>query len=175
MSVVYRPASKLSEMEQILGLQKQNLPGALTAEQREKEGFVTLRYTVDRLVKMHKRCPQIIAMEDGLLVGYALCLHPGLKDLMPDLSPLFRLLESLSYPEDGYRIMGQICIREGYRGQGHFPGLYNHLKECTAPLPIITEISLLNKRSLQAHYRIGFSKLARRTGAGQPWEVVIWE
>ena len=175
MSVEYRPAANRRELEQILELQKQNLPGVLTPAQREKEGFVTLRYSIDTLLQMNEHCPQIIASENGLLIGYALCMHPALQNLMPELSPLFELLEDMSYKKDGFRIMGQVCIREGYRGQGHFAGLYEHLKDCTAPLPIITEISLLNKRSLKAHYQIGFRKLSRRASEVQPWEVVIWE
>ena len=175
MPVEYRPAETLAELEQILQLQAQNLPDALTPEQRARQGFVTLRYTAEQLMAMKDHCPQVIAMEEDLLIGYALCLHPGLQQLMPELSPLFSLVEG-KYPlKEGYRVMGQICIREGHRGLGHFPGLYHCLKQRVAPMPLITEISLLNTRSLKAHSRIGFRKLGRRMEGGQPWEVVIWE
>jgi hypothetical protein len=173
--VHYRPAESLFELNQVLELQKLNLPEALSAEQQEKEGFVTLRYTLDQLSLMNQHCPQIIALEKDLVIGYALCLHPGLKKLVPQLRPLFQLLADERYQRTDYRIMGQICIRKGYRGKGHFSGIYHYLIDRVRPLPLITEISLRNNRSLHAHYKLGFRKLVTRQDADNPWDVVIWE
>lgn len=171
----YRPAETLSELRQVLELQKNNLPQALSDEELEREGFVTLRYTLDQLRQMMSYCPQIIALDKDLVTGYALCLHPQLKNLVPQLEPLFRVLTELGFPASEYRVMGQVCIRKGYRGKGHFPGLYHHLMDHIKPLPLITEISVRNRRSLRAHYNLGFRKLASRQEGGIPWEVVIWE
>ena len=171
----YRPAKTLSELRQVLELQKNNLPGALTSVELEKEGFVTLRYTLEQLGQMKLYCPQVIALKEDFVIGYALCLHPELKNLVPQLGPLFQLLTIRGFPYTDYRIMGQICIRKGYRGKGHFSALYHNLRDRIKPLPLITEISLKNTRSLHAHYKLGFRQLASRHEAGNPWQVVIWE
>lgn len=171
----YRPAETLSELRQVLDLQKNNLPEALTPQEREREGFVTLRYTLEQLGQMKLYCPQFIARDKDLIIGYALCLHPELKKLVPQLGPLFEVLAAEGFTTADYRIMGQICIRKEYRGQGHFAALYHRLMDSVKPLPLLTEISLNNKRSLHAHYKLGFRKLASRQQAGNPWEVVIWE
>ena len=163
------------EFRQILELQKENLPGALTPEQRKREGFVTLRYSLEQLLQMQRLCPQVIALENDFLIGYALCLHPDLKDLVPALQPLFQILEDRAFPPAEYRIMGQICIRKGYRGKGHFSRLYYGLRDQTKPLPLITEISQKNTRSLHAHHKLGFQRLAVRQEGGDPWEVVVWK
>ena len=171
----YRPAKTLSELRQVLELQKNNLPEALTPVELEEEGFVTLRYTLEQLGQMKSYCPQIIAVENDLVIGYALCLHPELKNLVPKLGPLFQVLTIEGFSNADYRIMGQVCIRKGYRGKGHFSVLYQNLRDRIKPLPLITEISLKNTRSLNAHYKLGFRKLASRQEAGNPWQVVIWE
>ena len=171
----YRPAETLSELRQVLELQKSNLPQALSPEERIKEGFVTLRYTLEQLAEMKSYCPQIIALDKDLVIGYALCLHPELKKLVPQLEGLFQALTDVGFPRADYRVMGQICIRKGYRGKGHFSALYSRLMDSIKPLPLITEISIKNERSLHAHYKLGFRKLVSRQEAGNPWEVVIWE
>ena len=171
----YRPAQTHSELNQVLELQKNNLPEALSPEEIENEGFVTLRYTLEQLSQMQQYCPQIIALDKDLVIGYALCLHPELRKLVPQLGPLFQVLAEQGYIAADYRIMGQICIRKGYRGKGHFSALYNRLMDCVRPVPVITEISLKNKRSLLAHHNLGFRKLALRHEAGHPWEIVIRE
>ncbi len=171
----YRPAKTLSDLRQVLELQKNNLREALTPEERIKEGFVTLRYTLEQLAEMKSYCPQFIALEKDLVIGYALCLHPELKKLVPQLEGLFQALTDVGFPTTDYRVMGQICIRKGYKGKGHFSALYTRLMDSVKPLPLITEISIKNERSLHAHYKLGFRKMVSRLEAGNTWEVVIWE
>ena len=51
-------------------LQKNNLPEALTPQECEREGFVTLRYTLEQLGQMKLYCPQFIARDKDLIIGY---------------------------------------------------------------------------------------------------------
>ena len=175
LNTIYRPSESPEELLQILELQSENLAEVLTEEERMEEGFVTLRYSMDQLQKMQGCCPQIIALENQHVIGYALCLHPDLHKDVPDLEPLFKVLDAFPEVMGDFRIMGQICIRKGHRGKGHLLGLYNCMRKHLGRVPIITEISWSNPRSLRAHYALGFQKLTDHPGGGQQWDVVCWE
>ncbi len=173
--VRYRPAQSETELLQILDLQHANQPGQLSEREMLEEGFVTLTHTLDMLREMHRACPQVVAMAGGQLAGYALCLHPRLKSLVPALSGMFDAYEAHRPEATDYRVMGQICIHRDYRRQGHFRGIYERLREQCAPLPLVTEVASANEHSLQAHLAIGFQILLQRQEDGVPWEVIVWE
>ncbi|MCO5724494.1 GNAT family N-acetyltransferase [Robiginitalea marina] len=175
MSVQYRPAASPGELQAILELQGENLRDSLTPEEREREGFVTLRYTLQELAGMQAQGPQMVAFDGDRLIGYALSLTPGLRQQVPTLEPLFSVLEKTTPPLPPYRLMGQVCIRKGYRGVGHLRALYERLKERVSPDTLVTEISQENRRSLKAHGKMGFKKIAERQGEGQVWDIVLWE
>lgn len=174
-TVQYRPAQSDAELLQILELQRANQPARLSQREMREEGFVTLTHTPDLLREMHRACPQVVAMAGEQLAGYALCLHPDLRGLVPALSEMFLTYEAHRPDGGDYRVMGQICVHRDYRRQGHFRGLYHRLREQCAPLPLVTEVAAANARSLQAHLAIGFEKLAQRRENGVPWEVIVWE
>lgn len=175
MNVLYRPAATPGELKAILELQGENLRDSLSPEERDREGFVTLRYSLEQLGGMQALGPQMAAFEGGRLVGYALSVSPGLRPLVPALEPLFALLERTTPPLAPYRLVGQVCIRKGYRGKGHLGALYEGLRERVFPDSLVTEISQENRRSLMAHAKMGFKKIAQRQGEGQVWDVVLWK
>ena len=79
------------------------------------------------------------------------------------MKPLVELADTLTYqnsPLSNLRlyIIGQVCVKAGYRGQGVFEALYDGHKQYLTNQydATITEIALENKRSLAAHKRIGF-------------------
>jgi hypothetical protein len=78
-----------------------------------------------------------------------------------------------------YYAMGQICVAEGYRGQGLFDGLYaKHKAELSDKFDLcITEIAKRNTRSLAAHKRVGFEIIHEYFDTTHPelWEVVLWD
>ena len=171
----YKASRTESELLQILELQAVNLKQALSEEEQNAEGFVTLQHTLPLLKTMQAAAPQIVAIRDDRVVGYALCLIPDLQGAIPELAPMFHMIREQLGPDIQYRVMGQICIAKEVRKQGVFRGLYQCLRKHCGSLPIITEVAEENTRSLEAHKAIGFEVLGRRNGDKTPWQVIRWQ
>lgn len=172
--VQYRPARSSGELEQILALQRINLKGTLPPEEERQEGFVTLTHSLPLLQLMQEACPQVVALWDNRVVGYALCLHPDLQDQVPALGPMFACIREQAEAPEAYRVMGQVCVAKEARGTGVFRAMYECLKQQCSPLPLITEVSDANRHSLGAHLAIGFRELAVHQEGDTLWHVVIW-
>jgi len=173
--VSYKQADTLEEFEQILDLQKRNLPKNISQEESTKEGFVTVEHTMDVLKAMNDVCGHIIAVEDNQVVGYALCMHPKFKEEIEVLRPMFKEIDNALDGKANYMAMGQICVAKSHRGQGIFRKLYQTMKE---KLPegfdtIVTEVDGKNKRSLAAHESIGFETLTIYHSGEKEWHVII--
>ncbi len=149
------------ELEQILSLQEENIPDALSMKEMEEEGFLTVTHTLDLLDGMNKVCPHIIAKENGKVIGYALCMHPKFGNEIELLKPMFEEINSVLSPGEKYMVMGQVCIHKEYRKMGVFQNLYKKMQDVirTNYNCIITEVDALNKRSLNAHFAVGFIEL----------------
>jgi len=177
--ILYTSTSTQEELKQILVLQQLNLPHNISSPEREKEGFVTVHHDLDILTRMHNICPHTIAKDGEKVIGYTLCMHPQFGSDIPVLRPMFRQIEKAlqDRPEvlNSYIVMGQVCIDKAYRGQGVFRKLYEAMKAQVSPnfSKIITEVDSSNKRSLQAHYAIGFQLLKRYQSGGQDWEIIL--
>ena len=170
----YKRASQKNELEQILQLQRDNLPTVVSEEIKKTEGFVTVHHDFDILNRMNEACPHIIAVINEKVVGYALCMHPDFGDEIEVLKPMFAQLKQILGPEETYITMGQICIDKAYRRQGIFRKLYNYMLQELKPEfgCIITEVDAKNMRSLEAHYAVGFELLSRYASGGQDWELI---
>ncbi|WP_318310653.1 GNAT family N-acetyltransferase [Flagellimonas crocea] len=173
--VVYKQAESLKELEQILDLQQRNLPKNISQEESTKEGFVTVEHTLDLLKSMNDVCGHIIAVDDGKVVGYALCMHPQFAEDIEVLRPMFQEIDKALESKLNYMVMGQICVAKSHRGQGIFRKLYQTMQE---KLPegfdtIITEVDGKNKRSLAAHTAIGFQELKRYYALDKEWVIII--
>jgi hypothetical protein len=88
-------AKTIEELEQILVLQAMNHPHTLTAEQRAKEGFVTVKHNLEVLQKMNNAVGQIIAKDGDTVVGYALVMPEEFKTMIPVLTPMFEMLQMM--------------------------------------------------------------------------------
>jgi predicted GNAT superfamily acetyltransferase len=77
-------------------------------------------------------------------------------------------------PFKTFIIMGQVCVAKEYRKQGVFRKLYTKMKEITSSEfdAIVTEVDATNKRSLEAHYAIGFKILLKYKANGQDWALI---
>lgn len=179
--------SSRKELLQILTLQKQNLPQAVSETERLSEGFVTVHHTYSLLENMNAVQPHIIAKYRDDVIGYALCMHPKFGDDIDILKPMFVEIDiAISSREtrslfsqltaDNFIVMGQVCIHKRYRKQGIFRQLYNHMKLKTQEkyAYIITEVDAKNARSLHAHYAVGFKDLKTYQALGQEWKLIIW-
>lgn len=173
--VIYKQADSLKELEQILELQQRNLPKNISEDESTREGFVTVEHTLNLLKSMNDVCGHIIAVDDGQVVGYALCMHPQFAEDIEVLRPMFREIDKALESKVNYMAMGQICVAKSHRGQGIFRKLYQTMQE---KLPddfdtIITEVDGKNKRSLAAHTAIGFQELKRYQSLHKEWVIII--
>jgi ribosomal protein S18 acetylase RimI-like enzyme len=175
--IIYTQATSDWELEQILSLQQENLPKNMSPEECEHEGFLTVEHSMDILKAMNDECGHIIAVEDGKVIGYALCMHPKFADEIEVLKPMFEQINTLVDEPQSYMAMGQICVAKSHRGQGVFRNLYltmrNRLPEGFDT--IITEVDSKNKKSLAAHHAIGFKDLCVFKCEDHEWIIIALE
>lgn len=173
--VVYKRATESSELNQILALQKKNATNAISSEEKEQEGFITVSHTYEILKKMNDACPHVIAKDGDLVVGYALVMLKEFRDEIAVLSAMFETASEL-WGAKNYVAMGQICIAKEYRRQGLFREMYAYYKEelqheydC-----LLTEVATENARSLNAHLNVGFELIKTQITNGTSWELICW-
>ena len=174
--------STVGEVNEILELQAENHPSALTPETMSREGFVTVRHDATVLERMNEVAPAIIAKAGDRVIGYALVMPRTFAADVPILRPLFEKLDTLSWrgvslgANRRWFVMGQICIAEGCRGLGIFDGMYRTMAERYRDRFdfIVTEVAARNTRSLRAHARVGFETLHVYADAttGEEWHVI---
>jgi hypothetical protein len=178
----FTTVSTPGEISEILELQAANLPSALTPETMAREGFVTVRHDSSVLRRMNEEAPAIVAKAAGRVIAYALVMPRSYAAEVPVLRSLFERLETLSWRGTPLRdnprwfVMGQICVAEGYRGQGIFDGLYRTMAgHYTVRFDFtVTDVATRNARSLRAHARVGFHVLEVYTDpdSGEEWNVI---
>ncbi len=168
-----RPVRAERDLEQIVALQRLNLPRSLGEEERAREGFVTVEHTLEVLRLMHEIAPSIVAKDGDDLAGYALVMPVECRALLPVLEPMFQRLER--FPRR-YYVMGQICVAKAYRGRGVFDLLYAAHREHLRGRydACVTEVSARNPRSLRAHRRVGFDEIERYRDATDEWVLLAW-
>ena len=177
---VYTYAQSDDELQKIIELQKENIPTAISQEEKESQGFVTVVHSLELLKQMNSPYPHVIAKVDNLVAGYALVMLPSFRNDIPVLIPMFDLIDQLSYQnkllkDQKYVVMGQICIDKHYRGQGLFSGLYQQLQKQLSPHFdfLITEIAAENLRSLKAHEKVGFQTIKKYHADNINWVLVL--
>jgi L-amino acid N-acyltransferase YncA len=170
------------DLEGIMALQRANLEAALGPEAAAREGFVTLVHTREVLAAMHALCPSIVAKVGAEVVAYALVMPVECRAFVPLLEPMFAKLASLELASgDGpgpssFYVMGQICIAPSHRGTGLFDALYAAHRTHFADRweLCVTDVATRNTRSLRAHERVGFERLATYTDATDTWALIGW-
>ena len=178
----FGPAETVDHLQQIIALQKENLPQHLTPAEAREQGFVTVCHALELLSEMNEPYRHSAAWQGDVLAGYALVMEPRFRDRIPILFPMFELLDGIPWQgrplgEWRYFVMGQVCVARPYRGQGVFEGLYQDLKARLHPHfdLVATEISTRNTRSIRAHEKIGFEPIHRYIDPdGEDWLVVGW-
>lgn len=163
----------------ILALQQANLPKAISTQESQAEGFVTVEHTFDLLKKMNDACAHCIALSDNEVAGYALTMLPSFGQEIPILIPMFEKINTLSFRGQALRstkyvVMGQVCIGKAFRRQGLFRALYDKMKEAMAQEyeAIVTEIATKNVRSMQAHAAVGFEVIDIYEAETEEWAIV---
>lgn len=168
----------------ILTLQQANLRKNVSPDVQREQGFVTVEHDPAVLTRMNQAAPSIIAKDGNIVVGYALTMLPEFGSEIPELLPLFGLIDTLTYAgkpisATAYYVMGQVCVADGYRGQRIFDRMYAHHREVYSDRfqLLITDISATNTRSLRAHSRVGFQTIHEFYDSviGETWAVVLWD
>ena len=118
MSITFEPASTEDHFEQILQLQKQYLRQDLSEAEQCQQGFVPIRHSLPLLKRLAQELPQMVALQDGRVIGYNLAVSPSLKPEVPSLMPLmtsmFQAFEETLYQGRllntySFIIGGQVC------------------------------------------------------------------
>jgi ribosomal protein S18 acetylase RimI-like enzyme len=181
--IKYCEVENENEVEQILDLQARNHKSVVDEETRKNQGFVTVLHQPELLHKMNKDAPSIIAKVDEKVVGYCLFMPKSYGKLIPELIPMFELLDTLEHNGKNlkaYRwfVMGQICVDKDFRGQGVFDGMYQKMGEIAQKYYdfVITEVAVSNTRSMKAHKRVGFKSMYEFEDPinNESWEVLYW-
>lgn len=170
------------DFDQVLKLQQNNLKQNLTTTERAEQGFVTLQHTIETLEQMHHLAPSVVIRDDERIIAYALTMTQECRRLIPDLEPMFILLDQLSWNNQplnkySFYIMGQVCIAKEYRGQGLFEKMYRHHKKTYQSRfdLMVTEISTGNLRSIRAHEKMGFKTIHTHRDELDEWVVTGWD
>ncbi|QHV97020.1 GNAT family N-acetyltransferase [Spirosoma endbachense] len=173
-----------ADVQGILALQQANLRKNVSVEVQVDQGFVTVEHDPAILSRMNLAAPSIIAKDGETVVGYALTMLPEFGADVPELLPLFGLIDTLQYDgkplrDHAWYVMGQVCVAEGYRGQRIFDRMFQHHRDVYSDRyqVLITDISANNIRSLRAHARVGFETLHEfyDPAIGETWVIVLWD
>jgi GNAT superfamily N-acetyltransferase len=182
MAITFQPAASDQQFEQILQLQQRNLARALDAGELRRHGFVYAEHSKALLQRMAAELPQMVALSDGLVIGYNLAMSADMHDALPSLAPMFAQFELCMFrgqPLARYRYLvgGQVCVDRAYRGHGLMRRLYDETRQRAGPgyRLCVTEVSARNPVSLQAHLNIGFEVLAGYHDGKESWRVVGWD
>ena len=175
-------AQSPKELLGILELQCANLKANLSPERAAQAGFVTVEHDLGLLQRMNDLLPQVVAIADNQVVGYALAMAPELRNSIQVLKPMFSTLDDIEYrsqplSEYDYYVMGQVCIAQAQRGQGLFARLYQKHKEQFAGRFdfVLTEVSTSNGRSMRAHEKTGFRTIHSYIDPTDQWNILLWD
>ncbi len=177
------------DMRSILQLQRENLGKYIDKKEAEKEGFVTAEYTLEFLKLMNDGSPSIIAKDGDVLVGYALVarketlfgkMHPLLDDLFSELDKTIYKTsdhQDIVLGNQNYLVVGQICVKKGYRSIGLLQNMYEYYKNTYSSQYqyLVTDIAQSNQRSMKAHIKRGFQILRTINFEGNPFDIVLWD
>ena len=182
MEILIKLTESESELQGILDLQKENLLGEISEEEKANQGFVTVRHSMEQMKLMHSIEPHVIAKDGEKVIGYVLAMTKESRDLVPVLVPMFEQFDRLMLGVKllsayNYMVIGQICVDKAYRGQGIFDKMYKCYRSTFSTRYdfAITEIALSNFRSLKAHQRIGFRTIHEFEDMTQKWAIVLFD
>ncbi|QNK61593.1 GNAT family N-acetyltransferase [Pedobacter sp. PAMC26386] len=180
--VVLEIATTAQHFSEILALQKENLYSEISVEQQQQQGFVFAEHNLELLEKMADHLPQVIAISDHKVIGYNLAMAVSLRNELQSLVPMFDEFERCSYHNRkltsyDYMVGGQVCVHQGFRGQGLLRQLYHETRNriYESYELCVTEISARNVNSLKVHQKMGFEIIGTYRDEKELWHVVAWD
>tara|TARA_B100000508_G_scaffold110506_1_gene88700 strand:+ start:96 stop:650 length:555 start_codon:yes stop_codon:yes gene_type:complete len=183
MKYTYSKSNTNLELLEIIELQRQNLPQNLSSEEKKLEGFVTVEHSFEALKKMNEIAQHVLIKNNNKVVGYLLAMTKKSQHDIAILKPMFKVFDNIFYKNKivntyNYLVVGQVCIAKEHRGKSLLNVCYNTYKNfyCKKYDFAITEIAISNKRSINAHKKIGFKEIHKYTDTNNTsWSVVIWD
>ena len=180
--ITYTTATTDQDLQGILDLQKVNLANNLTDDEIKSEGFVTVVHSYDVLKSLNDIENHVIAKDGSKVIAYLLAMTAESRHAIPILYSLFDAFEKVVFagkPISNYRyiLVGQVCVAKGYRGKGILDNAYScYRKQFETKYDFaVTEIASSNKRSINAHKRIGFREIFSYHDPNAEWEIVLWD
>jgi hypothetical protein len=154
-----------NQFDQLVDLQNENLLNALSKSE-QSHGFLSVKFSVEQFKEMDENLCVAVALKEDKVVGYLAtstfefnkqfeilsCMIQQYENLVLKGTPLFS--QKLFIP-------GPICIHKNYRGKGIFVSLYKTLFDyLSRDFDIaVNFVSQINKRSLEAHQKIGMNPI----------------
>lgn len=183
MVISYTTVQSDADLNDILNLQKKNLPKNLDTTAREEQGFVTVDHSFEVLESLNQHEAHIVAKIDNQVIGYVLTMTQKSRNDIPILFPMFAMFDETAFEgkpisEYKYMLVGQVCVAKEYRGRGIFSSLYElYKKHYSSQYDFaITEVATTNQRSLRAHEKIGFEPIFTYADPyGTEWAVIVWK
>lgn len=147
------------DLEAIRELQKETLAANVDADEKHKEGFVSLETPLSILKKIQEQIGMVCAFdENGQLVGYEIPLPLDIAKDLSFLDPFIERVLKLSHNGIPFRIdnsviEGQINVRQGFKGVGIAELLHEKFLALVGEKYqlVVTEVSDENPRSYNAH------------------------
>ena len=175
-----------SDIPAILALYRANHISNLTPAQAHHSGYIILDYPEWLLRAMMSLEPLLVAKDGTTLAGYLYPLPDYYRYIFPAFQERFDLMDGLTHQgkklsEHRFMKVGQVVIREEYKGKGVFKLLVEEMRRRYSVQfeLIVTRILSANPRSLAGHKKLGFQLLAesKEVKDGKPiwsWHYIAW-
>lgn len=175
-NIIYKLASE-ADLQGALTLLDENFRGAL-ADDQMKDGFISVRFTLDELKEMTENGVTVVAVANNEMAGVLFaqsCIYNTRNN--PLAARMVEALESKTLDgkpivTDESIVCGPICVSKNFRGQGIMPQMYELLKREAAKnyKTALTLVSQNNPRSIHAHEKLGYEKLATFNSDGRDFD-----
>ncbi|MBX3072700.1 GNAT family N-acetyltransferase [Candidatus Obscuribacterales bacterium] len=174
--ILYRTASD-KDLHGALTLLDENYRGAL-ADEDVKDGFISVRFSLDEVREMTENGITVVAVSSEETAGvlfaqscdYNIRKNPLAARMIAVLEG--KTVEGKTISAREAIVCGPICISRNFRGQGIMQRMYALLKqEALKNYTIaLTLVSQSNQRSIHAHEKLGYAKLASFDSEGRPFD-----
>lgn len=166
---------------QILELQALNLRNNISSLESKDQGFVFVKHERFTLQSICDLEPAVVAFDNDSLAGYAICMNKKFGHQVPELTKLFKMIESIlanitKENSINFLTCGQICVAKEYRGQNLMIRMYDKMKDLRNKYDFcVTEISSQNTRSLHQHQKMGWQIVKKYVKDDEEWNIVLWD
>lgn len=163
-----RPTS--SDFEKIVNLQNRNIASSLNQSEK-KDGFLSAQFSTQQFQDMDNDLCVIVCEDGESLIAYTCASTLEFNKSIPIVAAMLSHFSKITYrnqPLSNYHsfIYGPVCIDKPFRGKGVLLALSNHLLQFMQlehpQLSLLTTfIAIENKRSINAHEKLGMENIGQ--------------